>query len=191
VTPVVSDARLTAEQQALAATHVPLVGWYVDRQWRARRRDRDDLISIGHEALVRCAARFDPSRGTPFIPYLYQALYHAMVDATRSRRRRDGVEEPLGLPNQSLCLADERPPESGPLSLEMRELFERAMACLDGPQRFLVALWAQGMSFREISDLMGWPSKTKAKDRFHAALRRCRWAVGASEVSPGWDADEG
>ncbi len=47
----------------------------------------EELQSIGNEALVRAALRYDPESGVPFARYAHYRMRGAMIDATRSRHR--------------------------------------------------------------------------------------------------------
>jgi RNA polymerase sigma factor FliA len=76
---------LTDEQAARVERHTALVqriAKAVHRQWD--RFDVDELASIGYEALVGAAMRYDPSSGAPFAGYAHYRIRGAMIDALRS-----------------------------------------------------------------------------------------------------------
>jgi len=80
---------LTREQQALVAEAIPMVRALAHR---LRRRFPEvplgDFVSMGHEAAVRAASTFDPSRGVPFAGFAYKRVAGAML--------RDATEESFG-----------------------------------------------------------------------------------------------
>ncbi len=86
---------------------------------------RDELESAGYEALVRCAASYDPSIGTSFSQYARRRVHGAVLDELRSsdwasrgtrraERRLAGAEERL---TQTLG----RHPSSHELAAELGE----------------------------------------------------------------------
>lgn len=61
-----------------------------------RHTDRDDVVSGALLGLVQAAARFDGSKGVPFVAWARQRIYGGVVDAARGndplpRRTRDNV----------------------------------------------------------------------------------------------------
>ncbi len=44
---------------------------------------RDDLVSVGYEALTIAATRYDPDSGVPFLGFAYYRMRGAMIDAAR------------------------------------------------------------------------------------------------------------
>jgi RNA polymerase sigma factor for flagellar operon FliA len=78
------DKRPTADE--LVASAMPLVG-YVVTELLARLPQhvrRDELESAGYEALVRCAASYDPSIGTTFTQFARLRVRGAVLDELRS-----------------------------------------------------------------------------------------------------------
>lgn len=78
---------LTDEQAARVARHTTLV----ERIARMVHRqidvfDVDELASVGNEALVGAAMRYDPSSGASFSTYAHYRIRGAMLDAIRSAR---------------------------------------------------------------------------------------------------------
>jgi RNA polymerase sigma factor (sigma-70 family) len=79
----VSEARLSAEQQARVASAVPVVARCA--AFVASRHasvSRDDLHGVGQLALVRCAASYDASRGE-FEAYAYAWIMAEMKSEVR------------------------------------------------------------------------------------------------------------
>ena len=69
--------------------HLALVRGIAQRVARKYRLDLchldlDDLVSIGAEALLEAARRFDPSRRASFVTFAYYRVQGAMIDALRA-----------------------------------------------------------------------------------------------------------
>ncbi len=72
---------LTKEQARYAErglTVVQILARVFARQWPAVHMT--DFISIGHEAVVKAATRFDPRQGVPFERFARSAIWGAMLD---------------------------------------------------------------------------------------------------------------
>lgn len=72
---------LTQEQARYAARGVTVVDKLARifaHEWRTI--DPSDFVSIGHEAVVRAATRFDPTRGVTFEQFARQPVWGAMLD---------------------------------------------------------------------------------------------------------------
>ncbi len=63
--------------------HLPLVGYAYRRLGYLPAAIKDDVYSAGLEALVRCAGRFDDSRGVTFVNYAIVRIRGAMLDELR------------------------------------------------------------------------------------------------------------
>jgi RNA polymerase sigma factor (sigma-70 family) len=123
-------ARLTPEQQELVRRHFALVGVHL-RNWvptpRLPRRDReyDELFQEGCVALVRAAARYDPTRNGVFaayaLPRIRGAIYRAIHDKfTLIRLTQRAAQKARKRPD--------RPIPHGPVSmLEISEELEESM----------------------------------------------------------------
>ena len=102
-------ASLTAEQQALAAAHVPFA-----RKLSRRRKAwfpsfRDDWDSAALLALVEAAQSYDPNRGVKFATFAAYRISGALANEAR----RLGLRDPRGADDEpsdrhSPCLDDEQ-----------------------------------------------------------------------------------
>lgn len=75
------SGKLTREQSRYAARGAPLVralARVASNQWRTVIED--DFVSVGEEALVLAARRFDPDRGAPFETFARPSVWGAMLD---------------------------------------------------------------------------------------------------------------
>lgn len=106
-----AKTKLTAEQQALVARHVGLVGVHlrmrVPTPWNPnRQREYDDLFQEGCVALVKAAARYRPQRDGVFaayaLPRIRAAVHRAIfekftvvhVPARAREQARERIAEP-------------------------------------------------------------------------------------------------
>jgi RNA polymerase sigma factor for flagellar operon FliA len=113
----------------LVESHLPLVRHLATRMLlRARPYlERDDLVAVGVEALLRAAERFDPERGVPFGTFAYLRVRGAMCESigavaplTRGVvRRRAGRPERRPLP--SVFRFDDERPGQAPNGRELGE----------------------------------------------------------------------
>jgi RNA polymerase sigma factor (sigma-70 family) len=60
-------------------------------RWRHTRLDQEDLVSDGNLALVKAARRYDPAYGVPFPAFALRFVRGAILDAIRSRARKNAL----------------------------------------------------------------------------------------------------
>jgi RNA polymerase sigma factor (sigma-70 family) len=60
-------------------------------RWRHTRFDQEDLVGDGNLALVKAARRYDPNYGVPFPAFALRYVRGAILDAIRSRARRNAL----------------------------------------------------------------------------------------------------
>jgi RNA polymerase sigma factor (sigma-70 family) len=60
-------------------------------RWRHTRFDQEDLVGDGNLALVKAARRYDPTYGVPFPAFALRYVRGAILDAIRSRARRNAL----------------------------------------------------------------------------------------------------
>ncbi len=83
MSPPLSDAQATRVER-----HTELVratARRVSRRVGDRHISVEELESVGNEALVRAAMRYDPEAGASFATYAYYRVHGAMIDALRKR----------------------------------------------------------------------------------------------------------
>ena len=145
----------------------------------ARQKLGDDAVDIVQTVFTLIHARLESYRGPLWFPWAYRICVNAVTDELRRRRRRreviDGEVEAR------------RPPETSPPSPEeeviARERLLRLNQDLSGlpdQQRTVFVLARlEGLSYKEIADLMGIPEGT-VKSRMWNAIRAL-FPEGASE----------
>lgn len=127
-------APLTAEQQQRVRATLPLCTRLARRfAPRCRFLSFDELVSIGHEALVDAARTFDPSHGVPFEAFAYIRIRGEMSDRAAREHRE-----------QTLPLAAARRAEARHLAAPLPEGDPFAETRDDAKKR--AADWAQGLA---------------------------------------------
>jgi RNA polymerase sigma factor FliA len=200
------------QRTRLVENHLPLVRHLAARMIHRVRPyvEKDDLIAIGTEALLRAAERFDPSRGVSFGTFAYLRVRGAMCESIGAvgplsrgmMRRRRGRPERRVLP-AVLQFDETEPPRTG---AALRDLCEALTSAIDASRltpRLGVALGAlddrdrqlilrhyfAGDTLDEIGRDMGhsrsWASRihTRALARLRAALEPAGRAAAIPSVS--------
>ncbi len=127
---------------------------------------------VVQEALIELASQ----RQWPTNPvaWLYRAVRHRALNASRARRRRQRHEEQAGLLRSAVL----KPPPGE--SLDAEELAAALRSLPDDQREVIVTrLWG-ALSFREIGEITG-TSESTAHRRYQEALLRLK-----EKVSPSW-----
>ena len=180
-----TDAELVARCQAgdLAAFE-PLVERYRDRVWRLVNhvlRDREDAWDCAQEAFVRAYQSLGKFRGqSAFYTWLFRIAMNLATDRLRARgaqarafgRERVPEEEWSNrAPDTAL------PPDEAAASAERRARIGRALESLPPKARTIIMLSdVEGLSYREIADVLDVPIGT-VMSRLHHARKRLRAAL--------------
>ena len=147
--------------------------------------DRDDLESIGYEALCRAAARWRRGGGATERTYAIHYCRWAIISAIRvapggSRSRPSAVSfwEPVGGEFDDLVLADilAGPGEEALFREVQRRALYDGIAALPDRMRTVVVSRLQGDQFREIARQLG-VSDSRAKQIEDQAIDRLRGAL--------------
>lgn len=152
---------------------------HVDALFRLARhltgndRDAEDLVQEAYVRALDALPRFEP--GTDLKAWLMRILRNVHVSAWRRSRRGPRAVEP-SLEEEVSAAPDAF--ERGDLALEQLRAvvgseIEAALAELSPDARTLVLLHLEGLTDREMADVMGWPVGTvKSRlSRARAALR--------------------
>jgi RNA polymerase sigma-70 factor (ECF subfamily) len=126
-------------------------------------RNPDDAAEMTQEAFIRLFRVLPTFRGdTRFTTWLYRLVVNLCYDELRYRRRRplpaeDG-EEALSLVSETASWGD---PEGEALQSDTQACVQAALQRLEEPYRLcLVLYYFQGLKYREIADITGWPLNT-------------------------------
>lgn len=134
-------------------------------RWLARdTHAADDLVQ---SALERAITRWDTRRDEEALrPWLFAIVYRRFIDGQRRSKRYAGLLSVLGVATE--------PQPSAEREAVARSTLE-ALACLPVEQRsLLVWVSVEGLSYREVADILGVPIGTVMSrlSRARAALRR-------------------
>lgn len=116
--------RLSDEERAAAARHVPLVYLHLRRQLGVSRRgmtDRefDDLFQEGCIALMRCVRTHDPCRHGSFAAYAMARIHHAVSQTLRERD--GGIRVPMSSQRRRRVRAADRHDPAPPREQHFRD----------------------------------------------------------------------
>lgn len=153
---------------------------HVDALYRLARhlagndRDAEDLVQETYVRALDALDRFE--RGTDLKAWLMRILRNAHVSAWRRNRRGPQPLETVEADDAVAPIQDAF--VRGDLALEQLRAvvgteIEAALAALDADSRTLVLLHLEGLTDREMAEVMGWPVGTvKSRlSRARAALR--------------------
>ena len=161
-----------------------LVGRYMKRTYYAALGllgSHDDALDLSQEAFARAfraRKKLDPER--PFYPWLYQILRRLCFNAHRNRatRARLLAEARHWLMEEVSSRSSGADPSYELGKKEMRERLEAAISQLPPHEReTLVMREFEGLSYREIADLLNIPTGT-VMSRLYSARRALAGILG-------------
>ena len=169
------------------AAFEPLVEKYRQRVWRLAYnvlRDREEAWDVAQEAFVRAWQALPSFRGqSAFYTWLFRIVMNVAADRARSRAARGRAFGTERVPEEDWdrVLVDqpaEATPDAAAAGAEKRARIERALATLSDDHRRIVVLSdIEGLSYREIADVLEIPMGT-VMSRLHNARKRLKAALG-------------
>ena len=167
------------------AAFEPLVEKYRDRAWRLAfniLRDREDAGDVTQEAFVRAWQALPSFRGqSAFYTWLFRIVVNVASDRARQRAARGRAFGTERVPEEEWerSMSDPGPaPDDEARRAEERERITRALAALPEHHRTIIMLSdLEGLSYREIADVLGIPMGT-VMSRLHHARKRLRDVLG-------------
>ena len=150
---------------------------YRDRVYRICYRmagNTEDAEDWAQECFVRAyreLKRYNPSM--PFRPWLFRVASNACINLAKTRsRRRDRMD--LGIDHLSIPAGSASDPVHTTLAVEDTQAIRAALETLPLPMRQAVVLrLLEGLSFRELGEILNVPTQTAAT-RVRRALIRVR-----------------
>ena len=150
---------------------------YRDRVYRICFRmagNAEDAEDWAQECFVRAyreLKRYNPTM--PFRPWLFRVTSNACINLSKTRsRRRDRLD--LGIDHLSIPAGSASDPVQTTLAVEDTRAIRLALETLPLPMRQAVVLrLLEGLSFRELGEILGVPTQTAAT-RVRRALIRVR-----------------
>lgn len=138
-------------------------------------RNREDARDITQDAFVKAYNNLDKFRlESSFYTWLYRIAMNLAIDATRRRKRRVTTEfdEQIASRDGTGAVSDQHHRESPSRSLERQQLHTHIMAAIEElpeDQRQAILLRElEGLSYKDISDIMGIPEGTVMSRLFYA-----------------------
>lgn len=167
------------------AAFEPLVEKYRERVWRLAYhylRDREEAWDVAQEAFIRAWQALPTFRGqSAFYTWLFRIVVNIATDRARQRSARGRAfgTEPVPEEDWERVLIDSaRGPEEAAARTEERERIRRALDALPEHHRAIIMLSdLEGLSYREIADVLGIPMGT-VMSRLHNARKRLRRVLG-------------
>ena len=149
---------------------VPRLAGRAIRRFGLPEQMREELVSVGHVALLEAAARFDPSGGASFAWFAGIRINGAFVDQLRrDKAPNEAASEAL----ENVAFPALSPEERAALAEETKRLRD-AVYTLSGLEKALLkALYMEGISLTEFAKREG-ISKSWASRIHQRALKRTR-----------------
>jgi RNA polymerase sigma-70 factor (ECF subfamily) len=172
-TQLLERARLgdRAALEDLFARHIPLLRrWATGRlpRWARDIADTQDLVQETVLQVFKRVDAFEPRGEGALQAYLRQAVMNRIRNELR-RRSRHPVAEIL----DSQVVSDRTSPLDAAIREERRDRYETALSQLTEQERNLIVARVEiGLSYEEIADLTGKPSKNAARMATARALMR-------------------
>jgi RNA polymerase sigma-70 factor, ECF subfamily len=168
-----------------ASAFEPLVERYRQRVWRLAYqllRDREEAWDCAQEAFVRAFHSLPSFRGhAAFYTWLFRITVNVATDRQRSRgaqARAFGAER-LSEEEWKRTMPDPGArPDQAAVQSEQRERIRQALDALPPKARTIIMLSdVEGLSYREIADVLGCPIGT-VMSRLHNARKRLKSLLG-------------
>jgi len=168
-----------------ASAFEPLVERYRQRVWRLAYqllRDREEAWDCAQEAFVRAFHSLASFRGhSAFYTWLFRITVNVATDRQRSRgaqARAFGAER-LSEEEWKRTMPDPGArPDQAAVQSEQRERIRQALDALPPKARTIIMLSdVEGLSYREIADVLGCPIGT-VMSRLHNARKRLKSVLG-------------
>jgi RNA polymerase sigma-70 factor (ECF subfamily) len=187
----IDDRALVERCQAgeLAAFE-PLVEKYRQRVWRLAYhvlRDREEAWDVAQEAFIRAYQALPSFRGqSAFYTWLFRIVMNVAADRARQRAARGRAFGTERVPEEEwervMVDQGESPADAAARSLD-RTRIERGLQALSEDHRAIIMLSdLEGLSYREIAEVLGIPMGT-VMSRLHNARKRLRAVLGLLVVA--------
>lgn len=148
-------------------------------------RNREDARDLTQEAFVKAFNNLKSFRlEASFYTWLYRIAMNVTIDHTRKRKRREvaGFEEDIANRDADGGIDEIHHQDSPSKALERKQLYKKIMDCLEklpADQKQVILLRElEGLSYREISEVMGIPEGTVMSRLFYARKKMQKLLAG-------------
>jgi RNA polymerase sigma-70 factor (ECF subfamily) len=138
-------------------------------------RNREDARDITQEAFVKAYRNLKGFRlEASFYTWLYRIAMNLAIDHTRKRKRREvaGFDESIASKDADGGIDQIHHEDSPSKALERKQLLARIMDCMqklsDDQRQVILLREVEGLSYKEIADVMGIPEGTVMSRLFYA-----------------------
>ena len=147
-------------------------------------RDQEEALDVAQEAFVKAFRSLPKFKGdSAFYTWLFRITMNLSLDRKRQRVARAkslGAEDVPPEEWERTAVATDVSPDDEAASAERRARIGRALDTLPEHHRSIIILSdIEGLSYREIADVLGIPMGT-VMSRLHNARKRLREALGAA-----------
>jgi len=148
-------------------------------------RNREDARDITQDAFVKAFKSLKSFRlEASFYTWLYRIAMNRAIDFTRKRKRREvaGFDESIANKDEDGGIAEIHHSDSPSKSLERKQLYAKIMESLEklpADQKQVILLRElEGLSYKEISEVMGIPEGTVMSRLFYARKKMQKLLAG-------------
>lgn len=141
-------------------------------------RNREDARDVTQDAFVKAFKSLDTFRlDASFYTWIYRIAMNLAIDHVRKRKRREvaGFEEGIASKDEDGVISEIHNAENPSKSLERKELYQRIMDALeqlpDDQKQAILLREVEGLSYKEIAEVMGIPEGTVMSRLFYARKR--------------------
>ena len=138
-------------------------------------RNREDARDVTQEAFVKAYRNLAGFRlEASFYTWLYRIAMNLSIDHTRKRKRREiaGFDESIASKDADGGIDAIHHGDSPSKALERKQLLSRIMDCMqklsDDQRQVILLREVEGLSYKEISDVMDIPEGTVMSRLFYA-----------------------
>ena len=138
-------------------------------------RSREDARDLAQEAFVKAFKNLKTFRlESSFYTWLYRIAMNVAIDFIRKRKRRAvaGFDEGIAAKDADGGIAEIHHTDSPSVSLERKQLYSQIMESLEqlptDQKQVILLRELEGLSYKEISEIMGIPEGTVMSRLFYA-----------------------
>ena len=167
-----------AEIEKLVTNHMGLVGYFARKKRRPANLTYDEYWSELLLAIYRSAQTYDWQMG-PFSSYAYQGMRWQRQELFVRQNRKKTTRMQFGFVGEGEVVRDFAAPEIRCLAVdrETNNLVSELLASISKNHQIVVKHRLDGLTFKEIADLVGAKSHQAIAYRFFAALKELRHAA--------------